>query len=328
MPKKLDLPDDKICAAYLNGINTVTLADKYNCSVPPILGILRDNGVEIRNYSDAQIGRQAGEDNPRYMDIPIEDIREKYLTGMGSNEIAKEYTCSGPTIIRKLRENGVEIRSNHEARIGRDTGEDSWFYKDLPVENICEDYLNGLSTVKIAKKYNSTDRTISSRLRDNGIKIRSISQAMTGRKLSQEDRERRSATAQGIPYEDWTEFSQQKYCRLFNLPLKKAIRLYFNNNCFMDNEPEENGRALCIHHVNFDKRCGCDATQFCIFVPVKNSWNIVFNGNKDKNRWYWYSFLMNKIFIEHPNYFTYHIPVWGMCELEYNYNYVFEKFRR
>jgi hypothetical protein len=96
----------------------------------------------------------------------------------------------------------------------------------------------------------------------------------------------------------------------------------------MDNEPEENERALSVHHVNYDKRCGCDATQFCIFVPVKAKWNIIFNGSKEHNRWYWYSFLMNKIFIEHPNYFAYHIPVWGMNELEYNYDYVFEKFRR
>lgn len=96
----------------------------------------------------------------------------------------------------------------------------------------------------------------------------------------------------------------------------------------MDNEPEENGRKLSDHHVNYDKRCGCDTTQFCIFVPVKNKWNIKFNGSKEKNRWYWYSFLMVKIFMEYPNYFIYHIPVWGMNELEYNYNYVFEKFRR
>ncbi len=93
----------------------------------------------------------------------------------------------------------------------------------------------------------------------------------------------------------------------------------------MDNEPEENGDALSVHHVNFDKRCGCNATQFCIFIPVTRSWNTIFNGNKKYNRWYWYSFLMNKIFTEHPNYFAYHIPVWGMNELEYNYNYVFAK---
>ena len=118
------------------------------------------------------------------------------------------------------------------------------------------------------------------------------------------------------------------YCHLFNLPLKEVIREYFNYLCFMDNEFEENGNALDVHHVGYDKRCGCDATQFCIFVPVTRSWNSVFNGSKEKNRWYWYQFLMRKIFIEHPNYFAYHIPVWGMSELEYNYSYVFEKFRR
>ena len=96
----------------------------------------------------------------------------------------------------------------------------------------------------------------------------------------------------------------------------------------MNNEPEPNRNTLSVHHVGYDKRCGCDATQFCIFIPVTRSWNSIFNGNKKHNRYYWYTFLMNKIFIEHPNYFTFHIPVWGMNELEYNYSYVFEKFRR
>lgn len=138
-----------------------------------------------------------------------------------------------------------------------------------------------------------------------------------------------SATKQGIPYDEWEGFIKKStYCNLFNLSLKEAIRLYFDDKCFMDNEPEENSWKLSIHHVNYDKRCGCDATQFCIFIPVTRAWNNTFNGSKEYNRWYWYSFLMNKIFIEHPNYFTYHIPVWGMNELEYNYDYVFEKFRR
>jgi len=122
--------------------------------------------------------------------------------------------------------------------------------------------------------------------------------------------------------------SFEPYCVKFNESLKDAHRRYFNYLCFMDNEPEENGYKLSDHHVGYDKRCGCDAPNFCIFVPVKKKWNTIFNGNSEKNKWYWYTFLMKKIFMEHPNYFTYHIPVWGMNELEYNYSYTFEKFRR
>lgn len=118
------------------------------------------------------------------------------------------------------------------------------------------------------------------------------------------------------------------YCPIFKTKIIKAVRKYFNNVCYMTGLPDPSGTATSVHHVGYDKRCGCDATQFCIFVPVTKSWNSIFNGSKEHNRWYWYSFLMNKIFMEHPNYFTYHIPVWGMNELEYNYSYVFEKFRK
>jgi hypothetical protein len=146
---------------------------------------------------------------------------------------------------------------------------------------------------------------------------------------SEESKKRYSESKKGNKNPMWKGgLSSSSYCHLFNLPLKEAIRLYFDNKCFMNNEPEKDNKTLSVHHVNYDKRCGCDATQFCIFVPVTRSWNTIFNGNKEHNRWYWYSLLMNKIFIEHPNYFIYHIPVWGMNELEYNYEYVFEKFRR
>ena len=158
--------------------------------------------------------------------------------------------------------------------------------------------------------------------------IKLMSDIKTKQYKDMEERILQSCRLQKISRKKWSGFGpKDKYCNLFNLSLKEAIRLYFNNVCFMDGEPEENGYSLCVHHVNYDKRCGCNATQFCIFVPVKAKWNIKFNGNKENNRWYWYSFLMRKIFMEHPNYFAYHIPVWGMNELEYNYDYVFEKFR-
>lgn len=111
--------------------------------------------------------------------------------------------------------------------------------------------------------------------------------------------------------------------------MKKAIRDYFNNICFMSGiTKKENGQNLTIHHVNYQKNCGCDSTQFCLYIPVTRSWNAIFNGNKEYNRWYWYVYLMKEIFLRHPNYYLFHSPVWGFDELYYNYEYIFEKIRR
>ena len=129
-------------------------------------------------------------------------------------------------------------------------------------------------------------------------------------------------------YWDSMETSSVGYCRKFNENFKVVIRRYFGC-CFMTGKKyDDNGNELSIHHVNYMKSCGCSSPSLCIYIPVTSVWNIKFNGSKEHNRWYWYSYLMIQIFLRHPNYFVFHIPVWGMSELEYNYSYVFEKFRR
>jgi Mor family transcriptional regulator len=301
MTKKLILPDKEICDKYLVGMSSVELGKEYGCSYQTIINRLINNDIKIRSISEIRTKNYQ-------IDLPIKEICDKYITGISPRKLAEEYNCCTNTIVKRLNDNNIKIRSNSEAQTDQ--------YKvELPIETIIEKYINNITPEKLAREYKCSETAIRKRLNDNNIKIRSLSEVLENREIPQEERERKSA-------------QPQKYCYLFNLTLKEAVRLYFNNNCFIDNEPEENGRNLSVHHVNYDKRCGCDATQFCIFVPVKAKWNTIFNGSKDKNKWYWYSFLMNKIFIEHPNYFTYHIPVWGMCELEYNYKYVFEKFRK
>ena len=313
MAEKLNLPDKEICDKYLDGMSTPKLAKEYNCSITPIFKILRNNNIKIRSISEANTIWITEKNNLNLIYLPVKKICDEYKNGMSIPDLARQYDCDVKTIKKRLCENGIRLKT----------------FPKIPTEKICNEYKNGMSTPDLAEKYNCSVNAIRKRLNDNMIEFRSISEALTGKEVSQEKRQRISASHQGIPYDEWEDFSKkQGYCNLFNSSLKEAIRLYFGNKCFMDNEPEKNGRSPSVHHVNFDKRCGCSATQFCIFVPVKAKWNSIFNGNKEHNRWYWYSFLMNKIFIEHPNYFTYHIPVWGMNELEYNYSYVFEKFRR
>jgi uncharacterized protein (DUF433 family) len=345
-PLYIDLPINQIIDEYRNGISTIKLGEKYGCNHATIGRKLKENGIDVTNRIDipiehiideykngtstielskkyrcnrTTINKKLKENNidvTNHIDLPIDQIIEDYKIGLSTVKLAEKYGCSSTTIAVKLRENEIKIRSISEATTGSRLGDNSPCYIDLPIEEICKKYLGGISTPKLAKDYKCSVGTIKIRLRENGITIRSNSESHVGLKTGKDN-------------PNWKGgISQQKYCYLFNLTLKEAIRLYFNNNCFMDNEPEENGRSLSVHHVGYDKRCGCDATQFCIFIPVKLKWNIKFNGSKEHNRWYWYSFLMNKIFIEHPNYFVYHIPVWGMNELEYNYDYVFEKFRR
>ena len=120
--------------------------------------------------------------------------------------------------------------------------------------------------------------------------------------------------------------SIEPYCALFNEPMKHVIRKYFNNMCFEcgENVEQNNGRKMSVHHVNYQKGCGCDNTHFCIYVPLCNQCH----GKTGGNRWYWYTRFMTELALRNPNYYAYHIPVVFYDEPSYNFEYVFEKNRK
>jgi hypothetical protein len=74
-----------------------------------------------------------------------------------------------------------------------------------------------------------------------------------------------------------------KYCRRFNYAYKILIRKRFGNKCFLCNKSvKENGEALSVHHVNYNKNCGCDNTK-CVCVPLCRGCHMRTNSNRE----YW-----------------------------------------
>lgn len=77
--------------------------------------------------------------------------------------------------------------------------------------------------------------------------------------------------------------SFKQYHLIFNEEYKEYIRNLFGNICFMCGKSmEENCRALCVHHVNYNKNCGCDDTK-CMCVPLCISCHS--KTNYDRNFW-------------------------------------------
>jgi len=96
------------------------------------------------------------------MDLPMEEIAGQYEAGMSSTILSQKYHASVTTIIRRLRNHGVTIRSSKDyAR-----------KKDLPMATIADLYESGWSTGKLAQKYHVTKATINTRLRRHGVQIR------------------------------------------------------------------------------------------------------------------------------------------------------------
>jgi len=76
--------------------------------------------------------------------------------------------------------------------------------------------------------------------------------------------------------------SFEPYCHKFNKKFKEYIRDKFGSICFLCGKTEEeNGRCLDVHHVNYNKSCGCDKDKTCQFVPLCRSCNTKVNKNRE-----------------------------------------------
>jgi len=77
--------------------------------------------------------------------------------------------------------------------------------------------------------------------------------------------------------------SFEPYCQKFNNEFKEYIRNKFDRVCFLCQKTErENGRKLSVHHVNYNKGCGCDNDGTCQFVPLCISCNSKVNKNRSE----------------------------------------------
>jgi predicted nucleic acid-binding Zn ribbon protein len=73
------------------------------------------------------------------------------------------------------------------------------------------------------------------------------------------------------------------YCKKFNQDLKERVRTYFENKCVLCGKTAtENGRSLSVHHVNYDKKAGCNGKKFSFVALCKSCHAKVHN---DKSRW-------------------------------------------
>lgn len=77
--------------------------------------------------------------------------------------------------------------------------------------------------------------------------------------------------------------SFEPYCEKFNDEFREYIREKFRRVCFLcPTTEEENGQRLSVHHVNYNKDCGCDGDLTCQFVPLCRSCHSKVNFNREE----------------------------------------------
>ena len=90
-------------------------------------------------------------------------VCESYREGLPVKDIAKHLGCSGTSIYRILRENGVQIRSSKRG-IGADLREKA--------EYICKSYREGLPVKEIANKWGCSMASIYRVLHENNVLVK------------------------------------------------------------------------------------------------------------------------------------------------------------
>ena len=96
------------------------------------------------------------------------------------------------------------------------------------------------------------------------------------RKLSETNRGENSPNWQG-------GISFEPYCPKFNEQFKESIREKFGRKCFLcsKDENDNNCKKLSVHHVQYNKNCGCDDSLKCDYVPLCMSCHMKTNHNRD-----------------------------------------------
>lgn len=90
------------------------------------------------------------------------EIERKYRDGMLITYLAKEYHCHRHTIMRLLKQRGIELEPNRRAGLVLD---------EKDIQDITKRYRKGVSARELAKDYGTTHKRITNVLRSKGIEI-------------------------------------------------------------------------------------------------------------------------------------------------------------
>lgn len=142
---------DEIVKKYEAGVGCVKLGRQFGVGHNTIYRILKDKGINIRNIEQ----RRKLSENQK------DKIVEEYLHGLSVTKLGKEYGVHFSTIMEALNERNIKCRGNKIRALSEND-----------IDNIVEEYENGLTTVELGRKYGVSHKTIAKALNDRKIEHR------------------------------------------------------------------------------------------------------------------------------------------------------------
>ena len=159
-PSTKSYPIDRACNKYkqsdcvIKYIECPDLSDKQiKDREVKIIASFREKGEVLYNITDGGEGVKAYK-----VDLPVENIVSLYDQGKSLNYISDKYNVSIDTIITRLKNKNVRIRSK---------GEQNKKYLDF--HKVKTMYDNGIGVGKIAKKLQTSTKLVTRTLKENGV---------------------------------------------------------------------------------------------------------------------------------------------------------------
>jgi len=139
MAKRLDINVHEVARRYAAGATCTDLAKELNIGVASVWRALKGAKAELRNR-----GTIAGsEKNPTRLKLDVDAIVRRYQQGEPAMAIANDLDIDVGTVLKRLRECGIDIRSE----AGR--------YESIPLDDseIQKYYIEGWALERIAEEF-------------------------------------------------------------------------------------------------------------------------------------------------------------------------------
>lgn len=131
---------------YRGGLPAKDLKEKYGCNYYTFMNILNKN----EKGTNLKFER---------LNIPIDELVEKYINGVSTAELAKYYNCSVTAIIKRIK---IYEEIENKKVLSHEAGRKKL---NLPAKEIFEKNINGISTNKLAIEYNCSKSAISNTIK-------------------------------------------------------------------------------------------------------------------------------------------------------------------
>lgn len=150
----IELPIEEIAKKYEKGISTQKLATEYETSYFTIYSRLK------RYYEEKGVEKPVIRKKSTKIELPIEEIVEKYEAKISVEDLATEYNVSRTTINVRLRQ------YYEEKQLKRPVIKECCKKIELPIEEIVEKYEAGINEEDLATEYGVSCGLINKRLKE------------------------------------------------------------------------------------------------------------------------------------------------------------------